>query len=63
MEMFNNEHKKSMMRDLSTEEKLILLVLYAAELEGKKLDWEKVKAAVIFLLKAKEEGLIKLEKD
>jgi hypothetical protein len=46
--------------DLSIEQKLMLLVLYRAK---GPMDWEKLKAAVIFLLKAKEEGLIKLEKD
>jgi hypothetical protein len=43
---------------LSIAEKLMLLVLYV---NGGKMEWEKLKWATFFLLKAYEEGVITLE--
>jgi hypothetical protein len=48
------------MGKLSTAEKLMLMALYAA---NGKMEWEKLKWAVLILLKAYEEGIITLEGD
>jgi hypothetical protein len=45
---------------LSIAEKLMLLVLYV---NGGKMEWEKLKWATFFLLKAYEEGVITLGED
>jgi hypothetical protein len=45
---------------LSIAEKLMLLALYA---NGGKMEWEKLKWATFFLLKAYEEGVITLGKE
>jgi len=46
--------------NLSIVEKLMLLVLYV---NGGKMEWEKLKWATFFLLKAYEEGVITLKGD